>query len=86
MILKDKLTHLLDHIVVRVPRIHHDLILVFRGESRFLAEGAFHPIFFVVILIIVVAPVVFRLYGGEPVAVFVLLFVIVAGLIRTVRL
>ena len=75
VILEDKLPHLLNHIIVRVPRIHHNLSLVFLADARILFQWPLRPILIVVVVVVGVVPLFFGLYGGAPVTVLILIFI-----------
>jgi len=75
VILEDKLSHLLNHIIMRVPRIHHNLSLVFLADARILFQWPLRPILIVVVVVVGVVPLFFGLYGGEPVTVLILIFI-----------
>ena len=71
VVLEDKLAHLFDHIVVSIPRIHHNLVVMFRGDTCLFTLRSFAPILLIVVFVVIVIQLVARLDTGEPVAIFI---------------
>ena len=58
MVLENVLSDLLDHIIVGVPRIHHDLARVFGLDAGLPVEGLFAAEFLIIIFVNLIVPFV----------------------------